>query len=85
MEKRRILQVLGGIEVPVSNLDVRRLSCIGHLSVDLRQQQHLAAFWVTKKPSLGTALLAPHGDGPRKGGLNRARLILTWLASHGQR
>ena len=39
---------------------------------------------MTKQPSLGTALLAPHGDGPRKGGLNKACLTPTWLASHGQ-
>ena len=60
------------------------LGCIGHLSVDLRQQQHLAALWATKQPSLGTALLAPHRDKPRKGGLNKACLTLTWLASCGQ-
>ena len=63
----------------------RQLSCIGRLSVDLRQQQHLAALWATKQPSLGTALFAPHGDRPRKRGLNKACLTLTWLASHGQR
>ena len=34
--------------------------------------------------SPGTALLAPHGDGPRKGGLNKAFLTPTWLASRGQ-
>ena len=45
----------------------------------LRQQQHLAALWVTKQPFSGTALLASHGDRPRKAGLT-----LTWLASHGQ-
>ncbi|WP_419594855.1 hypothetical protein, partial [Thiolapillus sp.] len=44
-----------------------------------------AALWATKQPSLGTALLAPHGDGPRKGGLNKACLTPTWLASRGQR
>ena len=49
-------------------------SCIGCLSVDLRKQQHLAAFRVTKQPSLGTAVLAPHGEGPRKGGLNKTCL-----------
>ena len=32
----------------------------------------VAALWATKQPSLGTALLVPHGDGPRKGGLNKA-------------
>ena len=35
--------------------------------------------------SPGTALLAPHGDGPTKGGLNNACLTPTWLASRGQR
>ena len=40
---------------------------------------------MTKQPSLGTALLAPHGDGPRKGGLNKAHLHPTQLASRGQR
>ena len=34
---------------------------------------------------LGTALLAPQGDEPRKGGLNKACLTLTWLASRRQR
>ena len=29
---------------------------------------------MAKQPSLGTALLPPHGDGPRKGGLNKACL-----------
>ena len=33
---------------------------------------------------LRTALLTPHGDRPRKGGLNKACLTSTWLASHGQ-
>ena len=66
------------------NSACRRLSCIGRLFVDLRQQQHLAALWVSKQPSLGTALLAPHGDGPIKGGLNKTCLTPTWLASHGQ-
>ena len=37
------------------------------------------------QPSLlGTSLLASHGDGPRKGGLNKACLTPTWLASRGQ-
>ena len=40
---------------------------------------------MTKQPSLGTALLAPNGEGPRKGGLKKAFLILTRLASCGQR
>ena len=39
----------------------------------------------TKQPSLGTALLAPHGDGPIKGGLNKACLTPTWFAIRGQR
>ena len=67
------------------NSAYKRLSCIGRLSVDLRQQQHSAALLATKQPSLGTALLAPHGDGPRKGGLNKACVTPTWLASRGQR
>ena len=29
-------------------------------------------------------MLAPHGDGPRNGGLNKACLTLTWLAIRGQ-
>ena len=85
MEKRRKRQVLDGAGSRSLNSTCRRLSCIGRLSVDLRQQQHSAALWATKQPSLGTALLAPHGDGPRKGGLNKARLTPTWLASRGQR
>ena len=77
MEKGRKQQVLGGIGSRSPNSACRRLSFIGHLSVDLRQQQHSAALWATKQPSLGTALLAPHGDGPKKGGLNKACLIHT--------
>ena len=72
------------LEVAVSTLHVGGSSRIGRLSVDLRQQQHLSALWGTKQPSLGTALLAPHGDGPRKSGLNKACLTLIWLASCGQ-
>ena len=30
-------------------------------------------------------LLAPHEDGPRKGGLNKACVTPTWLASRGQK
>ena len=77
MGKRRKRQVLDGTG--------RRLSCIGRFSVDLRQQQHSAALWATKQPSLGTALLAPHGDGHGKGDLNIACLTPTWLASRGHR
>ena len=54
------------------NSACRRLCCIDHLSVDLGQQQHSAALWASKQPSLGTTLLVPHGDVPRKGGLNKA-------------
>ena len=85
MEKRRKQQVLDGTGSRSLNSACRRLSCIGRLFVDLRQQQHLAALWVSKQPSLGTALLAPHGDGPIKGGLNKACLTPTWLASRRQR
>ena len=85
MEKRRKRQVLDGTGSRSLNSACRRLSCIGRLSVDLRQQQHSAALWATKQPSLGTALLAPHGDEPRNGGLNKACLTPTWLASRGQR
>ena len=84
MEKRRKRQVLDGTGSPCLNSACRRLSCIGLLSADLRQQRHSAALWMTKQPSLGTALLVPHGDRPRKGGLNRACLTPTWLASRGQ-
>ena len=84
MEKRRKRQVLDGTGRRSLN-SARSLSCIGRLSVDLRQQQHSAALWATKQPSLGTALPAPHGDGPRKGGLNKACLTRTWLAIRCQR
>ena len=77
-------QVLHGTGSRSLNSARGRLSCTDRLSVDLRQQQHLAALRVTKQPSLGTALLASRGDGPRKGGLNKACLILTWLVSRGQ-
>ena len=40
---------------------------------------------MTKQPFLGTALLAPRGEGPRKGGLNKAYLLYPQLASRGQR
>jgi hypothetical protein len=40
---------------------------------------------MSKQPSLGIALLAPQGEGPRKGGLNKARFLYTQLASRGQR
>ena len=85
MKKRRKRQVLDGTGSRSLNSVCRRLSCIGRLSVDLRQQQHSAALWATKQPSLGTALLALHGYGPRKGGLNNACLTPTWFASRGQR
>ena len=84
MEKRRKPQVLDGTGSRSLNSACRRLSCIGRLSVDLRQQQHSAALWTTQQPSSGRALLAPHGSGPRKGGLNKACLTLTWLASRGK-
>ena len=84
MEKRRKRQVLDGTGSRSLNSVCRRLSCTDRLSVDLRQQQHSAALWATKQPSLGTALLAPHEDGPREGGLNKACLTLTVLASRGQ-
>ena len=82
MEKRQVLDGTGSRNF---NSACRRLSCIGRLSVDLRPQQHSAALWVNKQPSLGTALLATQGDGPRKGGPNKACLTPTWLASRGQR
>ena len=85
MEKSRNRQVLDGFGSRSLNSAGRRLSCIGRLSVDLRQQQHSAVLLATKQPSLGTALLAPHGDGPRKGGLNKACLTPTWFAIRGQR
>ena len=81
VEKRRKRQVLDGTESRSLNSAWRRLSCISHSSVDLRQQQHSAALWATKQPSLGTTLLAPHGDEPRNGGLNKACLGLVSLAS----
>ena len=85
MGKNRKRQVLDSTGIRSLTSACRRLSCIGRLSVDLRQQQHSAALWATKQPSLGTALLAPHGDGPRKGGLNKVCLTPTWFASCGQR
>ena len=84
MEKRGKRQELDRTGSRSLNSACRRLSCIGRLSVDLRQQQHPAAFCATKQPFLGTALLAPHGDGPGKGDLNKACLTPTWLASRGQ-
>ena len=84
MEKRRKRQILDGTGSRSLNSACRGLICIGRLSGDLRQQQHSAALWANKQPSLGTALLAPKGDGARKGGLNKACLTLTWLASFGQ-
>ena len=43
MEKRRKRQVLDGTGSRSLNFACRRLSCIGRLSVDLRQQHHSAA------------------------------------------
>ena len=77
MEKRQKQQVLDGTGSHSLNSACGWLSCIGRLSVELRQQQHSAVLWATKQPSLGTALLAPHADRPRKGGLNKARLTPT--------
>ena len=77
MEKRRKRLVLDGTGSRSLNSARGRLSCIRRLSVDLRQQQHSAALWATKQSSLGTALPAPHGDGPRKGGVSKACLTLT--------
>ena len=78
-------QVQDGTGSRSLNSACRQLSCIGRLSVDLRQQQHLAALWATKQPSLGKALLAPRGDGPREVGIHRTCFTLTLLASRGQR
>ena len=85
MKKRRKRQILDGTGSRSLNSACKRLTCIGRLSVNLRQQQHSAALWATKQPSLGTAVLAPHGDRPRKGCLNKACLIPIWLASRCQR
>ena len=85
MEKRQKRQVLNGTGNRSLNSACGRHSCIGRLSIDRRQQQHSAALWATKQSSLGIALLAPHGDGFRKDGLNKACLTPTWLASRGQR
>ena len=58
---------------------------MGRLLLTWRRQQHPAAPWTSKQPYSGTALLAPHGEGPRKGGLTKARLRFSRLASRGQR
>ena len=42
------------------------------------------AHCVTKQPSSGIALLAPHGHRPRKGGVNKVCFTLAWLASRNQ-
>jgi hypothetical protein len=74
MGKRRKQQVHDGTGSCSLDPACRRLRCYGRLAADPRQQHHPAGPWVTKQPSLGIALLAPHGDGPRKGGLNMACL-----------
>ena len=48
------------LEVAVSTLHVDG-SVVLVACLDLRQQQHSAALWATRQPSLGTALLAAHG------------------------
>ena len=53
MEKRQKWQVLDDIGSHSLNSARKLLSCIGCLSVDLRQQQHSAALLATKQPSLG--------------------------------
>ena len=85
MERRPKRQVQDGTGSHSLNSACRWLSSIGRLSFDLRQQQHSAALWATKQLSLGTALLAPHGDRPGEGGLNKACLTLIWLARRSQR
>ena len=85
MAKKRKRQVLDDTGSRSLHSACRRLSCIGSMSVDWRQQQHSAALWATKQPSLWRALLAPPGDGLRKGGLNKAYFTPTWFGSRGQR
>ena len=54
----------------------------GLSDVDPRRQHHLTAARMTKQPSSEMALLAPQGEGPRKGGLTKACLSSpSWLAT----
>ena len=70
---------------PQSQSCMQTVQDIGRLMLIWRRQHHSAAPWMTKQPSLGIALLAPNGQGPRKGGLNKARLFHTQLACRSQR
>ena len=55
---------------------------MGRLIVDIGTTASPAAPWTTKQPFSGTALLAPHGEGPRKIGLNPACLTQPgWLTA----
>ena len=70
---------------PQSQSCMQAVQDIGRLMLTWRRQHHSAAPWMTKQPSLGIALLAPNGEGPRKGGLNKAHLFHTQLACRSQR
>ena len=58
----------------VTDLHLGGQDWIQSSSCSLRQGQSSAAVPATEQPSLGTALLPPSGEGPRKGGLKKACL-----------
>ena len=80
--KRQVLDCTGSRSLKSAR---RRLRCMGRLLLTRGNSNIRQHPGVTKQPSLGTALLAPNGDRPRKGGPIKACLALTWLASRGQR
>ena len=54
----------------------------GRWCLGLERQIPLAAARVTKQPFLGSTLLTSHEEGPRKGGLNIVRSVLTPTGNH---
>ena len=85
MRKGRIRQVEVDTGSRSPNPACRRLRRMGRLISTQRWQHQPAAHWATKQPSPGTSMLAPQGEGPRKGGLNKACLHMSQLSHRGRR
>ena len=77
--RRQVKDVTGSRNL---NPACRRFRILVAWLLTRRRQHHAAAPWTTKQPFLGRALLAPHGEGPRKGDLTIVRLHLpSWLTA----
>ena len=82
MGKRRRRQMKDVTGSRSLNPACRRFRILVAWLLTRRRQHHSAAPWTTKQPFLGRALLAPHGEGPRKVGLTKVRLHLpSWLTA----